>query len=86
MVSDNPVDLDSLRNLANKTGGRLVEVTVDDSDIQQLNRAVERNMQLNGESSMPWKDMGYGLLIPMAIHHAVVVSEKGGWCSGVSLV
>ena len=34
VVSDNPVDLDSLRNLANKTGGRVIEVTVDDSDIR----------------------------------------------------
>ncbi len=77
VVSDNPVDLDSLRNLANKTGGRVIEVTVDDSDIQQLNKAVERNMQLNGESSMPWKDMGYGLLIPMAI--IMLLWFRKGW-------
>ncbi len=77
VVSDNPVDLDSLRNLASKTGGRVVEVTVDDSDIQQLNRAIERNMQLNGESSMPWKDMGYGLLIPMAI--IMLLWFRKGW-------
>ncbi|MGR5388964.1 VWA domain-containing protein [Vibrio crassostreae] len=75
--SDNPVDLDSLRNLASKTGGRVIEVTVDDSDIQQLNRAVERNMQLNGESSMPWKDMGYGLLIPMAF--IMLLWFRKGW-------
>ncbi|OEF04385.1 hypothetical protein, partial [Vibrio crassostreae] len=77
VVSDNPVDLDSLRNLASKTGGRVIEVTVDDSDIQQLNRAVERNMQLNGESSMPWKDMGYGLLIPMAF--IMLLWFRKGW-------
>ena len=77
VVSDNPVDLDSLRNLANKTGGRVIEVTVDDSDIQQLNQAVERNMQINGESSMPWKDMGYGLLIPMAI--IMLLWFRKGW-------
>ncbi|UPR27127.1 VWA domain-containing protein [Vibrio cyclitrophicus] len=77
VVSDNPVDLDSLRNLASKTGGRLIEVSVDNSDIQQLNRAVERNMQLNGESSMPWKDMGYGLLIPMAF--IMLLWFRKGW-------
>ena len=77
VVSDNPVDLDSLRNLANKTGGRVIEVTVDNSDIRQLNQAVERNMQLNGESSMPWKDMGYGLLIPMAI--IMLLWFRKGW-------
>ncbi|WP_373953207.1 VWA domain-containing protein [Vibrio pomeroyi] len=77
VVSDNPVDLDSLRSLASKTGGRLIEVTVDNSDIQQLNKAVERNMQLNGESSMPWKDMGYGLLIPMAI--IMLLWFRKGW-------
>ncbi|MEZ9108571.1 VWA domain-containing protein [Vibrio cyclitrophicus] len=77
VVSDNPVDLDSLRNLASKTGGRLIEVSVDNSDIQQLNRAVERNMQLNGKSSMPWKDMGYGLLIPMAF--IMLLWFRKGW-------
>lgn len=77
IVSDNPVDLSALNDLASATGGRVVEVTVDDADIQALNRAVERNMQLNGESAMPWKDMGYGLLLPIAL--IMLLWFRKGW-------
>ncbi|EDM56197.1 FOG TPR repeat protein, partial [Vibrio parahaemolyticus AQ3810] len=77
IVSNNPMDLDSLQKLANQTNGRLVEVTVDNSDIEQLNRYVERNMQLNGESSMPWKDMGYQLLFPIAL--IMMLWFRKGW-------
>ncbi|WP_295902515.1 VWA domain-containing protein [uncultured Vibrio sp.] len=76
-VSKNPIDWSSLETLAQKTGGRLVEVSVDNSDVQTLNRAVERNMQMNGESSMPWKDMGYGLLIPIAF--IMLLWFRKGW-------
>ncbi len=71
MVSDNPVDLDSLRNLANKTGGRVIEVTVDDSDIQQLVKAVERNMQLNGGYAL--ERHGIRPTNPNGYYHAAVV-------------
>ncbi|MEF1227896.1 VWA domain-containing protein [Vibrio fortis] len=77
IVSDNPVDLSGLNDLASATGGRVIEVTVDDADIQALNRAVERNMQLNGESAMPWKDMGYGLLFPIAL--IMLLWFRKGW-------
>ncbi|MDX1303252.1 vWA domain-containing protein [Photobacterium sp.] len=76
-VSDNPMDLDSLRALARATGGQLVEVSIDGSDIKTLNRLVERNMQLNGESSMPWKDMGYVLLYPIAL--IMMLWFRKGW-------
>ncbi|MCF7483701.1 VWA domain-containing protein [Vibrio sp. J1-1] len=77
IVSNNPIDLDSLQTLASKTSGRLVEVSVDNTDIQQLSRYVERNMQLNGESSMPWKDMGYALLFPIAL--IMLIWFRKGW-------
>ncbi|MCK6262763.1 VWA domain-containing protein [Vibrio sp. ZSDE26] len=77
IASKNPIDWASLQALASKTGGRLFEISVDDSDVQALNRAVERNMQMNGESSMPWKDMGYGLLIPMAF--IMLLWFRKGW-------
>ncbi|MFV0486436.1 MAG: VWA domain-containing protein [Vibrio fluvialis] len=67
VVTEQPMDLNSLETLARKTQGRLINVTTDNQDIGQLNRYVERNMQLNGESSMPWEDMGYALLFPVAV-------------------
>lgn len=77
IVSNNPIDLDSLQTLASKTDGRLIEVSVDNTDIQQLSRYVERSMQLNGESSMPWKDMGYVLLFPIAL--IMLIWFRKGW-------
>lgn len=77
VVSDAPADFDSLRQLASETGGRFISVTVDSSDIEQLNRSVERNMQLNGESSMPWQDMGYQLLLPIAL--VMLLWFRKGW-------
>ncbi|KAB2824807.1 vWA domain-containing protein [Aliivibrio finisterrensis] len=66
-VSDNPMDLSSLQTLARKSNGSVVEVTVDDRDIQSLNNKIQRHMQLNNESAMPWKDMGYYLLFLVAL-------------------
>ena len=66
-MSDNPMDLTSLQTLARKSNGSVVEVTVDDRDIQSLNNKIQRHMQLNNESAMPWKDMGYYLLFLVAL-------------------
>lgn len=66
LVVNNPIDMRSLETLASETGGRLVTTSVDDSDLQELNRAIERHMQLNGESAMPWKDMSHPLIIVLA--------------------
>ncbi|MBC7002325.1 VWA domain-containing protein [Photobacterium sp. BZF1] len=77
VVSDAPADFDSLKQLASDTNGRFIEATVDSSDIEQLNRSVERNMQLNGESSMPWQDMGYQLLLPIAL--VMLLWFRKGW-------
>lgn len=88
VVSNNPLDMRSLENLASATNGTVVETSIDDADIVRLNRLIERNMQLNGESSMPWKDMGYYLLLPMALF-MLVWFRKGWlvqWCIGSLLV
>lgn len=62
-----PVDVDSLANLADSTGGSLYRMTIDDSDIQALERKIERFSMLNNDSSMPWLDEGYWLLWPLAL-------------------
>lgn len=77
VVSDHPMDLDSLETLASQVDGQLVQVTVDNADIEQLNRYVEHNMQLNGESSMPWEDMGYNLIFPIAL--IMLLWFRKGW-------
>ncbi|MFY2507170.1 vWA domain-containing protein [Vibrio pectenicida] len=77
LVSDRPIDLHSLRQLASVTSGHLVEVTVDNTDIDTLSRYIERNMQLNGDLSMPWQDMGYELLVPIAV--IMLLWFRKGW-------
>ncbi|GLT19814.1 hypothetical protein GCM10007938_35970 [Vibrio zhanjiangensis] len=77
IVSNSPVDMGSLSALAKVTSGHLIEVTIDNSDIETLNRYIERNMQLNGESSMPWQDMGYPLLAPIAL--LMLLWFRRGW-------
>lgn len=75
--ANNPIDMKSLNELADKTGGKLVTTTVDDSDLKTLNNAIERNMQINGESDMPWKDMSHPLIIMIAA--LILFWFRKGW-------
>lgn len=77
VATNNPIDMKSLHTLADKTHGRVVEVTVDNRDIQTLNNAIERNMQINGESAMPWKDMSHPLIIVIAV--LILFWFRKGW-------
>ncbi|USD64270.1 VWA domain-containing protein [Vibrio sp. SCSIO 43136] len=70
-------DLNSLQALAKRTQGSLVRISIDGSDVSQLDSLVERNMQLNGDSAMPWQDMGYLLVFPVAI--LVLLWFRRGW-------
>eukprot|EP00487_Bulimina_marginata_P011444 TRINITY_DN707_c0_g1_i1.p1 TRINITY_DN707_c0_g1~~TRINITY_DN707_c0_g1_i1.p1 ORF type:complete len:171 (+),score=66.42 TRINITY_DN707_c0_g1_i1:143-655(+) len=67
VVSNTPLDMNALSSLASKTGGSLVEVTTDNRDVERISRLIEKHLQLNGESDMPWQDMGYYLLFPIAL-------------------
>ena len=72
-----PLDMQSLNQLASETGGELVQVSVDDNDINRIHRAIERHMQLSGESAMPWEDGGYYLLLPIAV--IMLLWFRKGW-------
>ena len=62
-----PVDIKALQQLADSTGGTLVNLTVDDLDIRTLEQKIERFRILNTDSGMPWQDEGYWLLLPLAL-------------------
>ncbi|QYK08642.1 vWA domain-containing protein [Shewanella mangrovisoli] len=79
-----PVDVDSLANLADSTGGSLYRLTIDDADIQALERKIERFSMLNSDSSMPWLDEGYWLLWPLAL--LSLLWFRRGWLVKWSLV
>ncbi|GAL12117.1 TPR domain protein in aerotolerance operon [Vibrio astriarenae] len=76
-VSLNPANLDSLQQLSSAVGGHYLELSIDDSDTRQINRYIERNMALNGDSAMPWKDMGYYLVYPLALF--MLLWFRKGW-------
>ncbi|EKO3930216.1 VWA domain-containing protein [Vibrio fluvialis] len=61
-----PLDMNSLQRLAQSTGGDVITLTIDDSDIQTLESKTERFRMLSNESTMPWQDEGYWLILPLA--------------------
>ncbi len=79
-----PVDFDSLARLADSTGGSLYHLSVDDTDVQALERKIERFSMLNNDSSMPWLDEGYWLLYPLAL--LSLLWFRRGWLVKWSLV
>ncbi|MCL9776228.1 VWA domain-containing protein [Vibrio methylphosphonaticus] len=88
IVTNSPLDLVSLKQLVDAANGRLVETSIDTRDIQALTRDIDTHMEINGESAMPWKDMGYGLLVPIALL-MLLWFRKGWlvqWCLLIALV
>lgn len=81
---DSPMDLASLRTLATKTNGKLIEMSIDETDVTQLNRQIERFMLINSDSSMPWQDEGYRLLYPLVL--LMLLWFRKGWLVKWSLV
>ncbi|MGL5484166.1 MAG: VWA domain-containing protein, partial [Aeromonas veronii] len=59
-----PLELASLRRLASDSDGTLLTMTVDNGDVERINRGIERNFLIHNDSLMPWQDMGYSLLFP----------------------
>ncbi len=81
---DSPLDIESLRMLASKTNGKLIELSIDNSDVETLNRQIERFMLINSDSSMPWQDEGYRLLYPLVL--LMLLWFRKGWLVKWSLV
>lgn len=60
-----PLQARELRNLAALAGGHYVSVTVDDSDMRQLQRRMDSHyLQLPDQAAF-WEDGGYPLLFPL---------------------
>lgn len=74
------LDIDSLKSAANASGGDLVIVSVDDSDIDRITRSVETNFSQAsaiGSKDAHWIDSGYWLLPLLAA--ACLVWFRPGW-------
>ncbi|MEH6453205.1 MAG: VWA domain-containing protein, partial [Psychromonas sp.] len=72
-----PLDLRSLKDLADKTDASLQLLTIDSQDVQWLVNKIQRHMQISSDSIMPWQDMGYYLLFPMAL--LLLLWFRKGW-------
>ncbi|WP_170309595.1 vWA domain-containing protein [Litorilituus lipolyticus] len=66
--SDNVIamQLPQLQALADSGGGRLVTMSHDQQDIDQVNRYIEHNLVIVEDESRPWHDSGYPLVFVMA--------------------
>ena len=59
-----PLERRSLKELASATGGSYRDLTVDDSDVRQLDRRIESHYVIIEDSALPWLDSGYVLVFP----------------------
>ncbi len=59
-----PLERRALEDLADATGGRYVDLTVDDADVRQINRRIDSHYVVIEDSALPWLDSGYVLVFP----------------------
>lgn len=57
-----PTQLAQLQNLAKHSHGKLITMSVDKSDINDVNRYIEHNLVVVDDKSRPWLDAGYGFV------------------------
>lgn len=59
-----PLDQVALEQLAGNSGGRYMTLTVDDRDMQRINRRIDSHYVVVEDSALPWLDSGYPLVFP----------------------
>ncbi|GEM79031.1 VWA domain-containing protein [Vibrio superstes] len=72
-----PLNEDALKDTASSVNGRYVTMTLDDTDLQNINHFVERHQSLNADSTQPWVDAGYYLIWPVLL--AYLMWFRKGW-------
>ena len=59
-----PLERESLKGLSADTTGAYLSLTIDDSDVRQLNRRIDSYYMVSEDSALPWLDSGYLLVFP----------------------
>jgi Ca-activated chloride channel family protein len=59
-----PLERRALETLAADANGAYVPLTVDDRDVQQVDRRIENHYVVVADSALPWLDSGYPLVFP----------------------
>lgn len=72
-----PLNEDVLHDVASSSDGRYLAMTIDDDDLHNINRNIERHQSLDADSSLPWVDAGYYLIWPVLF--AYLMWFRKGW-------
>lgn len=80
-----PLQEELLRDLTGETGGRYVELSLDQTDVRRLQRRINYHLQLmqGEEGAVPWEDAGYYLVFLIAA--LVLTWFRRGWTLQFSL-
>ena len=73
------IDLGGLESTAAAAGGWFTQATVDDSDINSLNRRIQRHLvnAIENDETLQWVDAGYVLVWPLAL--LMLAWFRRGW-------
>jgi len=59
-----PLEKNALKALASASGGRYVELSVNNADVKRIDRLVDSHYRVMEDSALPWLDSGYWLIFP----------------------
>jgi Ca-activated chloride channel family protein len=59
-----PLEKNALKALASNSGGRYLDLSVNDADVKRINRLVDSHYLVVEDSALPWLDGGYFLVFP----------------------
>ena len=59
-----PLEAAALQSLASAAGGRYISLSVDDTDMKQVNRRINSHYVVIEDDALPWLDSGYVLVFP----------------------
>ena len=62
--SDAPLERESLEQLADTANGHYISLSLDDSDVRRIDRAVGNYYTAVDDDALPWLDSGYHLVFP----------------------
>lgn len=59
-----PLEKKSLNSLAENSDGRYIELSINNSDVKQIDRLIDSRYAVVEDSALPWLDSGYPLVFP----------------------
>ncbi|MEP0201275.1 MAG: VWA domain-containing protein [Halioglobus sp.] len=62
-----PLEKAALQSLASATGGSYINLSIDDTDMKQVNRRINSHYVVIEDEALPWLDSGYGLVFPALV-------------------